>query len=72
MDKAAYPTRCPVSDTMTINGIALVWTCPECMQALNGAYSILIEVLGAELARYIHHSTPIHDLQTNALKRETS
>lgn len=44
------------------NGIEMVWTCVTCMRTINGAYSILIGVLGVELAGYIHHSTPIRTL----------
>lgn len=44
------------------NGIKVVWTCPKCMLVLNAAYAVLIGVLRAELAGYVHHSTPIRAL----------
>lgn len=44
------------------NGIAMVWTCAACMRKLDEAYAILIGVLGAELAGYVHHATPIRGL----------
>lgn len=47
------------------DGIAMVWTCAGCMRTLNGAYSILIGVLGAELAGYVHHAGPIRHLAKN-------
>lgn len=50
----------PLMDTR--NGIEMAWTCPKCMLVLNGAYSILIGVLGAELAGYVHHAGPIRAL----------
>lgn len=47
---------------MDIRNGMVVWTCTTCMRTINGAYSILIGVLGGELAGYIHHSTPIRAL----------